>query len=404
MFTEQTGNGTETIDFSAGNAKSSEPTQTTESENGTIEYSPVKKTEVEEPGKETNQETQTTEVAGKEEVAQEKQTETETQSQSQTQRFKVKRPETEVKTETTKTEANKETYSVTDESVINYLKTKGLEIKSLDEVTKKQELPSVVAEFKKFHEETGRGMKAYYNANKDWKAEPKNNTLAEYYKHQNPNSTDESIKKQIDYLYPSEEEREEMLDRDLKRLDIESDKEYSKALNFMEDLSGKYNIPKEDVATSQKPPTPEQIEEAHRPWREQRDKSLEKLNEISLPIEGLGDIKLPITQEHKDLIVNATQTEASFFDRWRDEKGNVDSDKSSLDTAWGIQEIRDQLISDMLSEAHVLFMEEFSKDKRNVTLGKNKIDVGTQPNGSMTVFSGKNDSGSTMGKPLIPAR
>ncbi len=408
MFTAvQTNDGVETETFSDGKAKESQPndTTTTSDEASQTTYFSSKTTEEEESGKETNQnqETSTEKTNEKSEVKVDESQKPSEEEETKKPTFKVNRPETGVKTETSKPEDNKETYSVSDESVLKYLKTKGIEVESLDQVTKKSKLPDAVEEFRKFNEKTGGGIKAFYNSQKDWKAEPKNSTLKEYYKYQNPGVSDDDINTQLELLSVTEDEQDELSERELKQRNLEYNKEYNKALKFMNGITEEYNIAKEDqTAQVQKPPTPEEIEVAHRPWREQRDKSLENLNEISLPIEGLGDIKLPVTQEQKDLILNNTQTQEAFFEPWKKEDGTLDSDKVSLDMAWANPKIRDQFISDLLTEAHTLWAEDFSKTTRNVTLGKPKEDKVKNTNGSMTVFNGnENSTVPRMGTPIF---
>lgn len=414
MSIETAQNGSTTETFSTGTTNESQQSQAVVNTDQSTEttFFSAKAPATEETGKETNQTETPEEAKVKEEAAKAVEnkskeapaTETKTETEAPVKPiFKVK-SSTETSTETPKTEEKKETLSVTDESVISFLKTKGLDIKSLDEVSKKQALPDAVEEFKKFHEKTGRGMKAYYNANKDWKEQPKDSTLREFYKYQNPEASEEDINTQLDLLSISEEEEEDLSPRELKKIQNEYNQEYNKALKFMQGVSNDYNLPREEQNQAAEPPTPEQIAEAHRPYWEQRDKSLESLNEIRLPIEGLGDINLPVTQEQKDLISKHTMTHDHFFKRWRDEEGKIDTDKSSLDMAWSIPEIRDELISNLISESHTLFMEQFSKEKRNVTLGKPKTDKESQSTGSMTTFGGSKSEQSRMGTPLIQRR
>lgn len=398
--------GTTTQFFDAGNIEETQP------KDEVVNYDPETKTtffsekdEEGEPEKETDLVDKPTETETEEKKEEVTENANET-DEAKKPTFKVNRSgtktETETKTETSKPEDNKETYSVTDDSVLKFLKTKGLDISSLDEVTKKTKLPDAVEEFKKFNEKTGGGINAFYNSQKDWTTEPKNSTLKEYIKYQNPGASDEDVNTQLELLSVSEEEEDELSERELKQRKLDYNREYNKALKFMKGVSEDFKVPKENQVAQQKPPTPEQIEEAHRPWRELRDKSLEKLNEISLPIEGLGDIKLPITQEQKNLIVNATQTQEAFFERWKNDDGSLNSDKSTLDTAWGTQEIRDELIANLLSEAHAMFEENSSKTRRNVTLGKPNKETKTETDSSFTVIGSKKTEGnSNMGKPLF---
>lgn len=425
MFGSTENNGaTVTEFFGGGNSEETTPkeTQTTETSDGTTTFF-SSKTETEETGKETNQETKTTETeeTGKEtnvddsqkteEKETGKETKTETQTQTQKPTFRVKRPDAETKTETTKPSDTKETYAMTDESVLNYLKTKGLEFTSLDEVTKKKELPSAVAEFQKFVEKTGRNdLSAFYNSQKDWKSQSKDATLREYYRYQDPEASEEEIKNQLELISLTEDELEELSEgdagNDVKRKQLDFNKEYRKALKYMEGVAKQYNLPaQEQQAQQQRQPTQEEIAKAYGPYWEQRDQSLNKMNQIDLPIEGLGDITLPITQEQKDLISRSTTTENHFFDRWKNDQGQLNHDEVSTDMAWGIREIREQLLADLLSQAHVLFMEKHSQEKRNVNLGKHNTETPPPTEGRMFEMN-RGNSGMTshMGTPLIPFR
>lgn len=304
----------------------------------------------------------------------------------------------------TQQQEKKETESQLNEaSVISFLEKQGIKVSSLTEISKKEVLPEAVAEFKKFNEETGRGIHAYYNSKRDWTKEDSDTTIKEYLRYQNVNLTEEDIDTELQLLKLSDEEKEDLSPREIREVEQKYRKKYAEALGFMKNKAKEYSLPTEEKVDKPKQLTPEEIADAYRPYWEQRDKSLEKLNEVSLNLEGLGTLKMPISQEHKDLIAEATQTQADYFKRWQNEEGKIDTDKSSLDVAWSIEEIRNQFISDLVTQAHTKMAEQFSKEKRNVTIDK-KNTVATQNTTGKGVitFNKKEGNSKNMGTPLIP--
>lgn len=299
----------------------------------------------------------------------------------------------------------KETAPISDEKLVEVLKSRGINITSLADLSKKEEtLSDAVSEFKKFNENTGRGIDAYYNSKRDWSKEDHDTTIKEYLKYQEPLLTDEDIDRELSLLKLSEEDKEEMSPREITKSQQEYNKTYAKALGYMKNVSKEYSLPaKQENIQEQKQPTAEEIAEAHKPYWESRDKSLEKLNEISINFEGLGELKANLSQEHKDLIAQSTQTQADFFKRWQDNKGVINTDKSSLDIAWSIPEIRNELISEYLIQAHTKMKEQDSKTRRNVTIDSKKQKIQEEIKKGMTTFN-SNQSTSKMGTPLIPSK
>lgn len=296
--------------------------------------------------------------------------------------------------------AKQETMAVTDEMVSKFLKeTYNIDVKNLAELSKKEELPEEVAKFKKFYEETGgKSHKDFQNAQKDWAKEPKDDTIKEFMKYENPNMSEQDIDDQIDLLRVTQDDEDELDQRELKRRKLDYNKEYSKALEFMNKKSEEFKSPERNQI-QQKPPTAEEIAKAHEPYWKARNESLKNLNEIDISIEGIGDIKLNISQEHKDLISKNTETQDAFFSRWQDKDGAINTDKSSLDTGWSIPEVRREWIASMLEQANTLIMDKFSKANRNVKLDIIKPVSESEKVGGLTIIG--NGDISKAGQPLI---
>jgi hypothetical protein len=295
-----------------------------------------------------------------------------------------------------------ETVSVTEEVVLKFLKDNNIEVDKLTDLSKKEELPESVAQFKKFVEETGRtSLNDFYNAQKDWGKESKDDTIKEFYKYQYPEMSEEDIDTRLETIAVSKDDEDELGDRELKKLKSDYNTEYSKALSFMNKKSKEFKAPMDSKTVQPKQQTPEEKAETYKPYWESRDKSLNNLKEINLNIEGMGDIKLEVTDEHRNLISKHTETTEAFFSRWQDKKGVIDTDKSSIDTLWSIPEIRQNLISSMLEQAHALTLEQFSKDNRNVKLDKIAQVTENESGASIQVVGDSPRQSNTMGQPLL---
>ena len=423
----ETGNGTTFFDLSEGNEKNNENKennvdnheqvnqQIIKSETGatTTFFDLSEKKETEESQKETDDKKKPEISDNKDEDKSKVETEEDKNDVDKVEKktFKIKsdKPSTDKEEPKNDIDDKKETKSISAEEVLKYLKDEvQLDFSDIKEISKKQILPDSVKEFKKFVEETGRGHVAFLNAKKDWTKEDKDVTIKEHLKYVNKNLSDEDIQTQLDLLKIPEEEREDMTDREIRSQELEYNKAYSEALAYMQDVSTKFGKPLEQVKPEIKQPTPEEIAEAHRPYWKKRDASLENFNEVNIPIEGLGDIKIPLNQELKDLVSKKTHTQSDFFSSWmeKDEKGqqSINTDKSVNDVSWSIPEVREYFIEEILSQAHTMFMTQFSKENRNVTIDKAKdIKHKGEEGISMTKISDNPSTSneSRMGEPLL---
>lgn len=344
-----------------------------------------------------------------------KETDTDSKSdnkQTEKKTFKIKsnKPanETETKENENADKAKKETKPLSAEQVLGFLKSElQIDVSDLSELSKKQVLPESVRNFKKFVEETGRGHVAYFNSNKDWSKEDKDVTIKEALKYQNPNLSEQDINDKLSLMKLSEEDKEEMTDREIKRHELQYNSEYSEALAYMQKISSDYGTKLEEVKPTVKQPTPEEIAEAHRPYWNKRDKSLDNFNEVVIPLEGYEEIKIPLNQELKDLISKRTQTQGDYFADWMTENENgsqsVDTDKSVQEVSWSIPAVRNYYIEEILSQAYTMFMEQYSKENRHVDLDK---PMETQQHQQDGVTVTKSNTGGVvtnpqMGEPLI---
>jgi hypothetical protein len=306
----------------------------------------------------------------------------------------------EIKDDPKPTEQKQEAVSMSEESVLQFLQKQFpdafAEVKSLKELSKKEELAEPVKAFNKFNKETGRGLKDFYNSQKDWSNEDPVNTLKEYYKLTNEGLSDEDVETQIELINPSDDD-EYLSDDEKKRKGLEFRKEYARAKKFMEEKSKEWKTPLESTRQAPQQPSAEDIAKAYQPYWTERDKSLDNFNQVEFSV-GIGSVKLDIDESMKKLIANRTQTQESYFKDWTKE-GKIDTKEAVEDTAWGIKAIRQQLVSQIAEQVHALTMEDFSKQNRNVTLGKIPEKAKEQKTGSVQTFGGTEQT--KMGTPLI---
>lgn len=300
-------------------------------------------------------------------------------------------------------EEKREAVSMSEESVLQFLKSQFpdafADVKGLSELARKEELPEPVSAFNKFHKETGRGLKDFYNLQRDWSKESPESTLREYYKLTNEGLSEDDINDQLDLVIPNEDDEINLSTDDQKRKSIEFKKEHAKAVKFMQNKSEEYKTPLESAQSAQRqaPPTEAEIAKSYQPYWDARDKSLGEYNEFEFSV-GIGDVKVPITEEMKKMIADRTQTDQTIFQPWIKD-GKIDAKDIVENMAWAIPEVRKQLLAQSAEQINALSLEDFSKKNRNVTLDKIPEKAKERRTGALQVFGG--DSDNRMGTPLM---
>ena len=303
----------------------------------------------------------------------------------------------------TPVEEQQETVSMSEENVLQFLKKQFpdafAEVNGLSELSKKEELPEPVKAFNKFHKETGRGLKDFYNMQKDWSNESPESTIREFYKMTSEGLSDEDIETQLELITVNEDDEFNLSEDEFKRRSLDFKKEHAKALKFMQNKSKEFATPLENAQaqTQHKPMTEEEIAKSYQPYWDARDKSLESYNEIEFSI-GIGDVKVPITEDMKKMISERSMTDQSVFQPWIKD-GKVDAKEIVENIGWAIPEVRKQLLSQIAEQINAISLEDFSKKNRNVNLDKIPEKAKERKTGSVQVFGG--DTENRMGRPLM---
>lgn len=278
-----------------------------------------------------------------------------------------------------KADDNKQQPKVLDaDAVIAFLKEKNpnLQIKSLDDLAIKQELPEAVQKFLDFTKKTNGkgGLKDFYNLQRDWKKENKDSVISEYYKLKFPNMTPEEIEDELDLVRVTAEDEEDLGERELKQRKSNFNKIYSEALSYVENNAKEFATKMEGESPQQRQLTAEEIAELHRPYWTKRDASLGKLDNFELSVDGIGDIKVPIDDEMKAVLSKNTQTLEDMVAQWQNQDKSIDTDNMVQDFLWAHKHTRNKILQSMLEQFHVLSLDKQSKKQRRVNLDDKPAD------------------------------
>lgn len=303
-----------------------------------------------------------------------------------------------------------ETATVTMESVVGFLQQNGFDgIENISDLSKKETLPEQVEKFKKFHEETnGRGIKDFYNLQKDWNTETAENRIKEYLKLKYTDLDEDQIKTQFDVLNVTEQDEEDLSPRELNRAKAEFDKMDAEAKKFLNQKSKEYETPLGNPKQEANKVSEKDIEKSHEKYWKDRDNSLKKFNDFSFKIKGLGDIKVAIDESDKKIIQDSTRTVNDMISRWSDEKKGLNTDQLILDNAWSNPSLRQKMLVQIAEQVHALTLQNESKARRNVDLDdlNNKSKQKSDNNGALIKIEDKNrpKSNTNYGQPIVQRR
>jgi len=280
-----------------------------------------------------------------------------------------------------------------------------LKINDLKSLSVKQELPEAVQKFFDYNKETGRGLKDFYNLQRDWNKEDKDSVISEYYKLKYPHMNPEDVDAEIDLIRVTQEDEDDLGERELKQRKSNYNKVYNEALSFMLSKSDEYAT-KLEGSPQQKQLTADEIAELHKPYWNKRDASLNNLKDFSLDIDGIGEIKVPIDAEMKSILSSNTQTLEDMISQWQNEDKSINTDKMLPDFLWAHEPTREKLLQGILEQFHVLSLDKQSKKQRRVDLDKDKpspTPEKEESNAFMQVSSSGDTSADTrqMGQPLL---
>lgn len=190
--------------------------------------------------------------------------EVETKSQTIDETVETKEVDSKTDVDETKKEIAEESkekrLEFSDDDVLKYLKeSKGLELESLDSLSKRQEsdLPEDVKKYLEYKKETNRGYQDFANLQRDWTKENEDVAIETYLREKNPYFDTEDIADEL-----AEFKFDEDLDDEakIKKIKRKKKKLLNEAVSFLESQKEKYKAPLE--GSSSESVIPEEYKEA----------------------------------------------------------------------------------------------------------------------------------------------
>ena len=273
-------------------------------------------------------ETATQDTAQEVETPQEVNTEAETAEVEQV----VEEPTTEAEeaTELKNVQVNKRS-ELTDEDVLNYIKSKGIEVEDLESLSapKTQYANSYVENLNKFIADTGRSIEEFNFIQTDLKEMSPETLIKANLERENPELTD----KQIDFLYKKDYGKVDIDEDYMSEEDIENAKEQNefaeikakqdarKALEAFEQLQRDYSVPKEN---HNKPQEDAQEYEGF------SDSLKNELGSIDSLVFDIGK-DASFTYNVSDTDIPTPMTPKEFIDSYKGEDGKFNQEKFATD-------------------------------------------------------------------------
>jgi hypothetical protein len=283
---------------------------------------------------------------------------------------------------------------MSDEVVLNYLKEKyNLDLSSLEQVNKKEELPSDVEAFLKYKRETGRGMEDYLALNQDFSKMSETDLLRSYIKSENPEYDAEDIDFEIE-AFAYDEDVDDA--KDIKRAKLEKKKTIAKARKYFEEQKGKYLTKVESTSTTVDPEVLRAAEEYKRLSLESENAQSENMKRhssfkqkteefFSSKFEGfkykVGDNEFVYKPGDVDKVKNRQLDVNNFFSKFLDKDGYL-TDAAEYHKAIATAMNPDAIAKFFYEKGKSEAVENLSKESKNV-----KMDV-RQTSQASSNFSG----------------
>lgn len=154
-----------------------------------------------------------------------------------------------------------EEVSLKDDDVLKFLKEKGIEAESLEDLSKpkqEKEIPQELQSYLDYKKETNRSYQDFLELQKDWSKESEEATLKRYIKDKNPFFSDEDIKDELNEFKVDEDIDD---DSEVRKKNRKKKKLLSEAVSYLESQKEKYKAPVEGSSTSEVQ-IPEEYKEA----------------------------------------------------------------------------------------------------------------------------------------------
>lgn len=286
---------------------------------------------------------------------------------------------------------------ISEDKIISFFEKKGKKISSIDEllkdpepqiVEKMMELPENVKAFHDYHKETGRTMEDFVNLNRDFKAMPSDQVLAEYYAAENPAWTKAQVLEHIESEFGYDPD--ELDEREIKKIERLKVSVVDKAVNTLSALKEKYAAP---LASRESGLSVEELEEIEA-FRQQKLQSKEgsdldiekgkffeeKTMELFKPdFEGFGfnvggESEVVFLPDAPEKLAQDQMFLSKWLEGFKDEKGFI-KDVAGFHKSIAAAMNPDAFAKHFFEQGRAAQVVDFEKESKNIDMTRNTPQV-----------------------------
>ena len=297
-----------------------------------------------------------------------------------------------------------------DDNVLSYIKDRyNKDIKSVDELFAEKEanepLPEDVSKYLEYKKETGRGIKDFYNLQRDYDSMDDNSVLASYYSATEEGLDAIDIQDIIEDKFDFDEEIDDP--KDVKKIKLAKKRELAKAKKFLNEQKDKYKVPLESSGDGLSADQKENLNayqsylDESKSIKEQNDKRydyfLNKTNEVfNNEFKGfdfkVGENNFTYKPGTAEEIKNVQKDISTFINKYTDDTGLISDVKGyhkALSVAMNPEKFAQFFYEQGVSNA----VDNVSRKSKNINMDMRQAPQSVSKNGMKIRPVGKVDSG-----------
>ena len=297
-----------------------------------------------------------------------------------------------------------------DDNVLSYIKDRyNKDIKSVDELFAEKEanepLPEDVSKYLEYKKETGRGIKDFYNLQRDYDSMDDNSVLASYYSATEEGLDAIDIQDIIEDKFDFDEEIDDP--KDVKKIKLAKKRELAKAKKFLNEQKDKYKVPLESSGDGLSADQKENLNayksylDESKSIKEQNEKRYEyflnKTNEVfNNEFKGfdfkVGENNFTYKPGTAEEIKNVQKDISTFINKYTDDTGLISDVKGyhkALSVAMNPEKFAQFFYEQGVSNA----VDNVSRKSKNINMDMRQAPQSVSKNGMKIRPVGKVDSG-----------
>jgi len=297
-----------------------------------------------------------------------------------------------------------------DDNVLSYIKDRyNKDIKSVDELFAEKEanepLPEDVSKYLEYKKETGRGIKDFYNLQRDYDSMDDNSVLASYYSATEEGLDAIDIQDIIEDKFDFDEEVDDP--KDIKKIKLAKKRELAKAKKFLNEQKDKYKVPLESSGDGLSADQKENLNayqsylDESKSIKEQNDKRynyfLNKTNEVfNNEFKGfdfkVGENNFTYKPGTAEEIKNVQKDIGNFINKYMDDKGLI-ADAQGYHKALSVAMNPEKFAQFFYEQGVSSAVDNVTRKSKNINMEMRQAPQAVTKNGMKIRPVGKVDSG-----------